>query len=86
MAKMFDAMKFGGDKITQKNFDASTECKQILGVYQIKKQYNEDGDSEYLITSTEPDGKLIVFEDNAGDTIVMYIGNDVETSCLVDLL
>lgn len=83
---MFDAIRFNNDKITEKDFTANVECKQILGIYQVKKQYNSDGDAEYLITDTEPSGKVIVFNDEHEEVVVMYIANDVETSCLVDLL
>lgn len=82
---MFDAVKFNGDKITGKDFNLATECSEILGVYQVKLQYDEDGDAEYIVTDNEPTGKLIMYKE-CESIVAMYFGNDVETNQLVDLL
>ena len=82
---MFDAMKFNDDKITEKDFVESIECYQILGIYPVELHFNEDGDTEYTVSSN-PTGKLMVFKDENEEVVVLYIRNDVETSCLVDLL
>lgn len=82
---MFDAMKFNGDKITKRDFVENIECYQLLGVYPVKLEFDEDGNAEYTV-SDNPTGKLMVFKDESGETVVMYFNNSVETSCLVDLL
>ena len=83
---MFDAMKFDGDKITGNDFITIIDCTKILGIYPVKLQFDEHGEEEYIISSSEPTGRLIVFNNGHGETVVMYCSNDVETSCLVDLL
>lgn len=83
---MFDTMRFDGDKITGEDFTTIIECYQILGVYPVQLQYDEHGEEEYIVSSTEPTGKLIVFKNENGDTVVMYLNDNVETDCLVDLL
>ena len=82
---MFDAMKFTGDKIHTEDIMVNTECAEIIGVYLVVTRHDEDG-SLYYEVSDEPDGKLMVYKAHDGATSSIYIRNDVETSCLVDLL
>lgn len=83
---MFDATKFDGDKVTRHDFALILGCKRIHGVYQVKLQYSDTGEEEYVITSDEPMGKIIVLDNENGETVAIYCGNDVETNCLIDLL
>ena len=84
---MFDAVKFDGDRITVGgDLTSIAECTKILGTYPVEVQYNNSEDQEFVVTSNESTGKLIVFSNKDGETVAIYISNDVETSCLVDLL
>lgn len=83
---MFNAVKLNGDKIDPMDMSVSISANDILGVYPVVKRCDEDGDRYYEV-SDQPDGKLLVFKSNGfNKPCSIYIRNDVETSCLVDLL
>lgn len=81
---MFDAMKFSGDKIKSSELGHTIDVTEILGVYPVRLERDEDG-KEIFVVSDEPTGKLLIYRAEGRDC-AMYIENSVETSCLVDLL
>lgn len=73
-----------GDKIKSSDLGHTIDVLDFIGVYPVRLEKDEDGENIFII-SDEPTGKLLIYR--AGKLpCAMYIENDVETSCLVDLL
>lgn len=83
---MFDTMKFNGDKIKASDMLINTSIEKIIGIYPVETTCDEDGERCYMV-SDNPDGKLLVYiATGYTSPSAIFIGNDVETSQIIDLL
>ena len=73
-----------GDTVGADDFATNIECKEFVGTYPVELHCDEDGNVVY-VASDKPTGRLLVYKDWDGESHSIYVRNDVETSCLLDL-